>query len=150
MADNTDVLDDLVEETATAFLGHSTRTPYVVGDDATSTDTTLASTITMRALLTEQASQHAATQQAFEARIEQFVSGSNSNGGSNGGSRKKSGIGTQNNTTAVARQFIRYCGSHGVNLSHHSKDYRDKKPGRNDLATYDNKMGGSTRGNDWW
>ena len=80
MADNADVLDDLVEETASAFLGRS-RTPYVVGDDATSADTTLASTTTMRALLTEQATQHAATQRAFEARIEQLVSGSN--GGSN-------------------------------------------------------------------
>ena len=69
IADNAEVLDDLVEETASAFLGRSSRTPYVVGDDATSTDTTLASITTMRALLTEQATQHAATQRAFEARI---------------------------------------------------------------------------------
>ena len=83
MADNADVLDDLVEETASAFLGRP-RTPFVVGDDATSADTTLASTTTMQALLTEQATQHATTQRAFEARIEQLVSGGN--GGSNGGS----------------------------------------------------------------
>ena len=98
----------------------------------------------MRALLTEQATQHAATQRAFEARIKKLVSGSKGNH-----KKRSGGKGDQSGNT-VARQYIKYCGSHGVNLSHHSKDCRDKKPGHNDLATYDNKMGGSTRGNDWW
>ena len=123
----------------------------MVEDDATSPATTLASTTTMRALLTEQATQHAATQRAFEARIKQLVSSNGgSNGGNNRGSRKKSEKTTQNTSTTVARQYIKYCGSHGVNLSHNSGDCRDHKPGHNDLATYANKMGGSTRGNDWW
>ena len=146
MADNTDVLDDLVEETASAFLGRS-----IAGDNAASTDTTLASTTTMRALLSEQATQHAANQRAFEARIEQLVtSNGGSNGASNRGSRKKSEKTTRNTSTAVARQYIKYCGSHGVNLSHTSGDCKDHKPGHEDLATYANKMGGSMRGNDWW
>ena len=66
VAKNAEVLDDLVEETATAYSGRSRAPPASFsmhrGED-TSADTTLASTTTtMRAILAEQATQFAANQ----------------------------------------------------------------------------------------
>ena len=80
VADNADVLDELVveQENATAFLSRTRQPPETFTmrrDDATATDTTLASTSTLRSALAEQAAQHAASQRAFEARIEALESG---------------------------------------------------------------------------
>ena len=79
VADNAEVLDDLVEEqeNATAFLGRSRPHPETFTmrrDDATTTGMTLTSTATLRSVLAEQAAQHAASQRAFEARIEALES----------------------------------------------------------------------------
>ena len=66
VADNAEVLDDLVEEqeNTTAFLGRSRSPPETFTmrrDDTTTTDTTLASTAALRSALAEQAAQHAAS-----------------------------------------------------------------------------------------
>ena len=52
------------------------------------------------------------------------------------------------NNTTKPKNFIRnhvdhYCWTHGV-CGHDSKDCRNKKPGHQDSATFDNKLGGST------
>jgi len=136
VADNTEVLDDLVDETATEYNGTRAPPTAVTLPRRDDDDTTLASTTTMRAMMAEQATQQAAAQRAFEARIEQLVAGT----GNNNSTRRPN----------VCRQYKFYCSSHGVNLSHSSKKCRDKLPNHNTLATYENKLGGSVKHVDWW
>ena len=144
------------QENATAFMGRSrppTETFTMRRDDSTTTDTTLASTATLRSALAEQAAQHAASQRAFEARIEALESGTQSRG-RNGGKRDTTGRNRgskgKQDRPMVCRQYKFYCSTHGVNLSHDTRNCRDKGPNHNDNATYDNKMGGCTRGDKWW
>ena len=158
VADNTEVLDDLVDDAATAYHGAAVKAPPTAftmprrDDD----DTTLASTTTLRAMMAEQATQHATAQRAFEARIEQLVAAGNA-GGNNSGKSTSTGKSRRNRdrdrdkpTVAACRQYKFYCSSHGVNLSHNSTTCATKATGHNDLATYENKLGGNLRGTDWW
>ena len=111
---------------------------------ATAADSPLASNSTLRAMLTEQATQHQIAQGAFEARIEQLVANTIGTGGGN----SKNNINQQrkqNDKPRKFRQFKFYCGSHGCNSSHSGKDCRRKRPDHNNEATIANTMGGSTR-----
>ena len=98
---------------------------------------TIGSATTYKAMMAEH--QRAAEQQwAFEARIEKMV-----NGSSNSNSKTKQWSGTKG-----VKQYKFYCSSHGVNVSHHSGNCKDKKSGHNNEATFKNRMGGSDKRSD--
>jgi hypothetical protein len=101
---------------------------------------TIGSAPTYKAMMAEQrrATERAAEQQqAFEARIEKMINSSNNNG------KTKQWGGAKG-----SKQYKFYCSSHGVNISHHSGNCKDKKPGHNTEATFKNKMGGSNKRSD--
>ena len=104
-------------------------------------NSTIGSATNYKAMLAQQ--QRVAEQQrAFEAQIERMVNIKPTNGGS-----KPTNGGSHWGGTKGVKQYKFYCSSHRVNVSHHSGNCKAKQPGHNKEATYENKMGGSTRRN---
>jgi hypothetical protein len=136
--------DERLEDLETAYHSGAQMPPNycVPRDDRTmaTENSTLGSATTYKAMMAEQrraTEQAAERQQAFEARIERMIS----NGANTNSKNTKSG-------TKGTKQYKFYCSSHGVNISHHSGNCKDKKAGHNSEATFKNKMGGSEKRSD--
>ena len=50
---------------------------------------------------------------------------------------------SNNKSNKICTKTDKYCWTHGAS-AHSSKDCRNKKPGHQDAATFDNRLGGST------
>jgi hypothetical protein len=142
--------DDRLEDLETAYHSRSHVPPSycVPRDDGTmaTEGSTIGSAATYKAMMADHqraSEQRAAEQQrAFEARIERMISNSSNTTGKNtsGGKQWSGSKGT--------KQYKFYCSLHGVNISHHSGNCKDKRPGHNTEATFKNKMGGSNKRSD--